>query len=321
MVNLVSPFRYPGSKSALIDYFAEFLDANGFERPHLYEPYAGGASIALGMLGRNLVEHATIVERDPLVYAFWRCTKERPAILCDRIRTLDVSVRTWRRYQKFLVRDALKRFDLLDLGVAGIFLNRTNFSGIIGAKPIGGMLQNSDYAIDCRFNKDTIIAKICRLYKVRDRLTVKYGDAISFLTRNQDMIKSLAAKRKAVVYIDPPYYEQGCKLYRFHYRDAEHRRLAAHLNRCGLPWLISYDNNAFIRSLFEGQRIVPISLQYTVKASRHVDELLITNQRYLPRPHRNAKRSERRCQPPPRHVLRFSSAQQPQQTRAKACGG
>lgn len=41
----------------------------------------------------------------------------------------------------------------LEVGFAAFFLNRCNRSGLLSAGPIGGMRQNGNYKIDCRFNK------------------------------------------------------------------------------------------------------------------------------------------------------------------------
>ena len=43
--------------------------------------------------------------------------------------------------------------NLVDMGYAALFFNRTNFSGVIDAGPVGGMTQSSAYAIDYRFSE------------------------------------------------------------------------------------------------------------------------------------------------------------------------
>src|SRR5579863_1663200 len=99
--SLISPLRYPGSKQSLVDYVERFLRANNFIGREWVEPFAGGASVALSLLFRDLVPRATIVEKDPLIYAFWKCLKTDGAVLCELARNLDVSVSTWRRFQKY----------------------------------------------------------------------------------------------------------------------------------------------------------------------------------------------------------------------------
>ena len=277
-LSLLSPLRYPGSKHALVDYIEDFLRANSFVGREWVEPCAGGASVALSLLSRGLVTRATIVEKDPLIYAFWKSVKTDAAVLCQIVRELDVSVATWEQFQKYRCRDAAKRFPSIELGLAGLFFNRVNYSGILGAKPIGGMDQTSPYKIDCRFTKSTVIDRIVDAAKVMDRVTVILGDVVSYLRRSRLRL----SKGNSVVYIDPPYYRQGKKLYRYHFNDRDHIRLARFLNGANFPWLVSYDNDPFVVDLFRGQTVRPIWLQYTVREARRADELLITNQDHLP---------------------------------------
>lgn len=273
MHELSSPLRYPGSKYVLVEYFESMIHENLLSGCHFYEPYAGGASMSLSLLGREVISGATLVEKDPLVYAFWKCVHQQPDELCERILRLRVTLGTWKRFQKFLAPNALREHELIDLGLAGLFFNRANFSGIINAKPIGGMTQQSEYKIDCRFNKERIIRSILEIAKHRKRFSVHCGDAITFLRRRQEKI----ASGHSLVYIDPPYLQQGPRLYRYFYEESEHRGLAEFLNPSPFKWIVSYDNHPFIRSLFNSQQIVPIFLNYAVKRSRKADELLIAN--------------------------------------------
>jgi DNA adenine methylase len=159
------------------------------------------------------------------------------------------------------------------LGVAGLFFNRTNFSGIIGAGPIGGKNQSSKYAIDCRFNKPKIIKQIRAAAKFRDRISVHYGDALTYLRNHTEEL----ATGFVFVYIDPPYYTQGKKLYRYFFEDHDHAQLAAYITAQGYPWLVSYDDHSEIRRLYEGNQFQPIYLDYKVRSSRTAQELVISN--------------------------------------------
>lgn len=273
MIDLTSPLRYPGSKHILAQYFESTINENLLTGCHFYEPYAGGASTSLYLLGHGVISRAYLVERDPLIYAFWKCVQGQPEALCARIKQLKITMSTWKRFQRFLTPNALREYDLLDLGLAGLFLNRTNFSGILNAKPIGGMSQSSEYTIDCRFNKARIIDAITKIALFSDRFSVFWGDAVKFLRSRQEKI----AAQHSLVYIDPPYLQQGPRLYRYFYRDAQHRELAEFLNPSPFKWIVSYDNHPFIHGLFKDQQIVPIRLNYAVKKSRKADELLIAN--------------------------------------------
>jgi DNA adenine methylase len=55
-------------------------------------------------------------------------------------------------FKKYLEKGATARYSGFELGLAFLFFNRTNYSGIINAGPIGGKRQLSKYKMQCRFN-------------------------------------------------------------------------------------------------------------------------------------------------------------------------
>ena len=173
------PLRYPGSKVRLIDYFEALIKKNKLVGSQIVEPYAGSAVISLNMLARGLVSRATLVEKDPLLYSFWKSIKTNPQGLIQRIIQVEVNLSNWKEHQKYLVPDALKKYELVELGAACIFLNRTSFSGIVHAGPIGGYSQKSQYKVNCRFqNKDRIVEQIEKLAGFSKRLSIVHGSAI-----------------------------------------------------------------------------------------------------------------------------------------------
>ena len=116
---------------------------------------------------------------------------------------------------------------LLDLGFAGLFFNRTNFSGILKANPIGGINQTSQYNIDCRFNKTRIISIIKHLAEYRDSVEVHCDDAIAFIQRQNARF----LRENCFAYFDPPYYEKGSKIYRHFYTNQDHVELSDMLEK------------------------------------------------------------------------------------------
>lgn len=270
-----SPLRYPGGKSRLSTYVSGVLEENLLAGCTFYEPYAGGASVSLDLLRMGFVDKAVLIERDPLVYAFWHSVFYSPEELCTAIEECPVTLETWHALQttKAVNDPTNSTYSLLQLGLAGLFFNRTNFSGIIGAGPIGGQAQTSIYKIHCRFNKTALIRQINAASLLAPRVSVIFGDALTFLRKNAGKISA----GFSFVYIDPPYYTQGRKLYRHHYTDADHAMLAAYITSQGYPWLVSYDDHPRIRELYASKQMQPIYLDYKVKSSRTAQELVISN--------------------------------------------
>lgn len=210
MQRVVSPLRYPGSKARLVHLLASLLERNLLVGSHMYEPFAGGAAASLNLLANGFVRSATWIERDPLVYAFWRCVKDDPEALIARMRRGKVTLAAWKQMQRFRAIDQVDAASLPALGYAGLFFNRTCFSGVVGAGPIGGMNQESAYKIDCRFNKNELAKAIRSASKILDRVELHFGDGVQFLDDG-----CLQMKDHSFVYIDPPYVSNGYKLYRF----------------------------------------------------------------------------------------------------------
>lgn len=271
-----SPLRYPGGKALLSTYVSGVLEENLLSGCTFYEPYAGGASVSLDLLRLGFIDKAVLVERDPLVYAFWHSVFKETEALCAAIEACPVTLATWHALQPTRAVDNPRKvgsYTLLQLGLAGLFFNRTNFSGIIGAGPIGGQGQKSVYKIDCRFNKVALVRQIRAASVLSSRVSVRFGDAITFLRQNAAKISS----GFSFVYIDPPYYAQGRKLYRHHYSDDDHSTLAMYMKAQGYPWLVSYDDHPRIRELYATAQMQPIYLDYKVKSSRTARELVISN--------------------------------------------
>ena len=150
---------------------------------------------------------------------------------------------------------------MLGLVFATFFLNRTNVSGILGGGPIGGLDQSGPWKIDARFNKETLSNRIQQIAAYKTRITVSKKDGIA-------QTNHYLTKGNALIYLDPPYYDKGATLYLNHYKRLDHEALARRLNRNpeGL-WLLTYDNNKEIKSLYRHRKVVNFSLNYNAYKS------------------------------------------------------
>ena len=270
----VTPLRYPGGKTWLSSYVKKFLEFHKMTRATVVEPFAGSASISINLLKTNLAEEAYICEKDPLIAAFWNAVFSFNDELVGMIQSIEVSMETWHSFRKYLSDDAANKYSILDMALAFIFYNRTNYSGIIKAGPLGGKQQKSGYKIDCRFNKERIIRKIAELSKFSYRMHVILGDGTQIMKEIADSQKS----DRLFFYVDPPYYNSGKILYRNYFGEREHVQLAESLKSLESPWLLSYDDSDFIRGLYEKSEGQPVFTDYQAGyLKRGVKELLFSN--------------------------------------------
>lgn len=273
MTITASPLRYPGGKSSLLPMVSELLRINGLSQQPYAEPYAGGCGLALDLLFRGHVSEIHINDIDPSIWSFWHSVLFQTEELLDLIEKTPVTVEEWHR-QKEIQADVNKTCTL-KLGFATFFLNRTNRSGIIkGAGMIGGMRQNGNYKIDCRYNKSNLIRRISRISKYKDLIFLTNFDALDFMSNKNGAVPS-----ETFFCIDPPYYNKGSSLYTSFYSPSDHAGVADLVMKLNHPWIVTYDNAQEVRELYSNQRKFAFNINYSVQTKRVGNELLIASKR------------------------------------------
>lgn len=266
-----SPLRYPGGKSSLAEMTISLLQENGLRRSHYVEPYAGGASLALHLLFSRQVSDIHLNDIDPGIWSFWHSVLNEKDALQAKISETDVSVDEWHR-QKEIYRTKDVR-DPLQLGFATFFLNRTNRSGIIGSGGIiGGLNQEGNYSIDCRFNKADLINRIATIHRFRRSIHLSKMDAIEFLQLADGMLPD-----QSFYMIDPPYYAMGSSLYTNFYGRDDHASLSRVIGNLSKPWILTYDNCEEISELYREFRQFEFGISYSANRKRMGRELMMAS--------------------------------------------
>jgi len=234
----VSPLRYPGAKRWMTGYISRAIVCNKLTVDCFIEPFAGGASVSLSLLHSGLVEKVGLIERDPLIAAFWYTIFFDTDWIVNSVLKTDVTLDKW-----VIIKDT-QPVSIRQKAFKCLFLNRTNFSGILksSAGPIGGKAQTSKYKINCRFTKNTIVNRIKQISKFRNRIAFVWNldwktaiDGIKRLQRKGSLSKS------ALFYLDPPFYKKGKALYQFYFKQSNHIELRNYLIHFDQPWILSYD--------------------------------------------------------------------------------
>lgn len=264
----LSPLRYPGGKGLLLRFVREIVNRNAPVQATYVEPFAGGAAIALGLLRSGDVDRAVIGDVDPAISAFWTTALEHPEELAERIRQCPVTIETWHEQAHVLKHPDSS--DTITLGFAAFFLNRTNRSGILRARPIGGLNQDGPYKIDCRFNKPNLIQRLERVAKLAGRMSVFGGDAIDLLGRLADRDAD-----GLFLYADPPYLNKSSDLYIDAMTYEKHQELADTLESGFQRWIVSYDCDARIaQDLYPNSDILRFSLRHSAHRAHRGTELM-----------------------------------------------
>lgn len=288
---LLSPLRYPGSKRGLAKYVAKALELNHLN-PSLYvEPFVGGGSVALQLLQDSVVEGVIFMDLDPWVASFWTCVFWDTDWLVEQIESSEVSLEQWKLLKESDPKTTREK------AWAGFFLNRTSFSGILEDKagPLGGYNQVSDYKIDCRFPRATLVERVRTIGSYRDRVRAvwctSWEDGIQKIRVQQQ--ESKLPSTNLFFYFDPPFFQKASRLYRFYFQQNDHCKLRDFLLDLPDKWLLSYDSAEDVAELYgdairlgtNGTQHSHIELYYSASAvpqRRRAKEVLLSNLDRLP---------------------------------------
>lgn len=235
----VSPLRYPGGKSNVLDLIALYLSEG---KKTFVDAYCGGGSVGLSLLLSGVVEHLIMNDLDKGVYAFFHTVLTAPETLIQKIRMVVPERELFFQYQE-MIKNNYKGFPELERAFGFLVVNRLAFSGIWNANPTSNLLQ--------RWNPKTLEKRILDIWDKREQITLLNEDALK-------VIEEYYWDENCTVFVDPPYYVAwDKKLYHHCYQEEEHEQLAFLLNSlvAGMPAhadiLVTYDNHPFIAKLYQ----------------------------------------------------------------------
>lgn len=278
-----SPLRYPGGKGRLAPYLARVLASQSATIETYCEPYAGGAGAGLQLLTDGHVSRLIINDLNPGIAAFWRSVFFQTDAFIALVADCAVDIHNWHR-QRTVYRTPPEHDDLA-LGFATFYLNRTNRSGILGARPIGGLEQTGNWLIDARFNKPDLIERILNLRRLAAQVDVRQERAV-------ELIRTLnRRKRPVLMYVDPPYVLPGEGLYMTDHSWPEHEKLERVLTKSPHPWMLTYDADDQTRELYRDFRCLRFGIAHTAQVQKIGREFMFFS-RGLRVPDRHVMRDE-----------------------------
>lgn len=257
-----SPLRYPGGKGRLTQHVIDLIEMNDLVGAHYVEPFAGGAGIAISLLYLEYADHIHLNDLDPSVHAFWHSIINHTEEFTRLVRDTPLTVEEWRK--QHALQYVKEPIGTLALGFSTFYCNRTSRSGIIRGGVIGGNNQTGKWKIDARYRPDVLTKRIDKVASYRSRISLYNLDAADLI---REVLPTLP--ERALVYLDPPYYHHGNKLYKASYKHDDHALIASLVGDIGQKWIVSYDNVEPIRELYSGYRQQSFGLRYT--AARRYD--------------------------------------------------
>lgn len=282
---MLSPLRYPGSKRKLANFIAKSISLNNLN-PFLYvEPFAGGASVALHLLNQGAVEKVGLIDKDPLIASLWKAVFFHTDWLINQISTIDISVEKWEEIH------SLNATTIKEQAIKGLYLNRTNYSGIIRPEvgPLGGKKQKSDYKIDCRFPRKTLISRIKKIASFRNQIEfvwqVSWDVGLDRIKEKQSGGIWPEGKESIFFYLDPPFFHKADKLYNNYFFIEDHIKLKNSLVDLDHPWVLSYDDVEQAKKLYENSSTTrKFNIIYSIQTNgrNQAKEVIFSNLKTLP---------------------------------------
>ncbi len=272
-----SPLRYPGGKTRLASKLSEAIDKNFRSKKNItcVEPYAGGAGASLNLLSSGKVSKIIINDLDNAIYTFWKITVLDADYLIGKIKRIEITISEWKKQKLIYSTSKSER----KLAFATLFLNRTNRSGIMNGRPVGGMEQLSKWRINERFTKKTIIERLERIKKYRNKIEVYNLDGIELLKRLESQKKS----NQYFIFIDPPYFQKGQSLYLNNYKNNNHEELSKFLTKSSLKkWIMTYNDISYIKNLYKKMQVKKFIIQHNAHYSKTGKEIMIFPNKFIP---------------------------------------
>jgi DNA adenine methylase len=267
---LNTPLRYPGGKQKIAPFVAEILQYNNINDINYVEPYAGGAGVAINLLLNNKVKKIHLNDKSIPVYSFWQTLIKRPDWLCKKILVSSLTISEWKK-QKEIFKDT-DNHSFEEIGFATFYLNRCNRSGILNGGVIGGLNQTGNWKMSARFPRKELIKKIEAIADKSDNIKATNLDAEILLRR----LEEGNAKKKKIIYCDPPYVDKGEKLYLNYYKYNDHKRISELIQSCNKNyWIVSYNYNDYVYDLYKKRKNFIYNLQYNASKVYLGQELFI----------------------------------------------
>lgn len=264
-------FPYPGGKTADGRLHLAILDNL---RPlvtmgrEFRELFVGAGGIFLSLAPYLPTGHPVwLNDLDSSVICLWRAVRDWPEELAHEAKRL------WNPCVKlvFHMHKQTKRYCDPD-GDKDVVLNqavsklvRQHFTRA-GGKERTPVKKNKLFSTV----EESLMAAHQQLARLKVRLT-----ALHF----RDVVK---VRGKACMYLDPTYFVNGRKNYRKYMKVAEHTELRDLLFNCAHPWLLSYDDCAAVRRLYDVSQFLPVlkdGREQSIRVQGRTDEVFLCSRK------------------------------------------
>ncbi len=257
----LSPLRYPGGKSRLIDQIYSILSKDKMDT--FVEVFAGGASLGLSLLDAGCINRLVLNDLDPMVHTFWDIVLHSPDALISRIKSTPITMEAFHRAKEVFSNCRSMYYAPEIVAWAFFLLNRTCFGGILSAGPISGK-NSSDAQLSVRWNPVGLCKRIEDIHAMSDKISLCKVDALELFLHND-----MWWDEHTTFFVDPPYVKMGDKLYSEKFPQSKHIALAETINELYAIYpnpdiIITYDDCPLVRELYPWAEVREVSRAYSL---------------------------------------------------------
>lgn len=247
-MNAISLLRYPGGKTRAVKKLLDLIPEN----VKVCSPFVGGASVEIALSNRGQIVTCYDIY-EPLI-SFWKSVTDNANLLHKKVLNISNGCSIDKEQFKGLQLSIKNKQPDMDANF--FILNRCSFSGSTNS---GGMSLGHP-----RFNKSSA-----------DKILKFKSKNISF--ELMGFSESIKENPNSFLFLDPP-YDIDCFLYGDSgstHKNFDHKGLAKILNSRG-NWLMTYNDNKYIRDLYKDCKIEKIEWAYGMNKSKKSNEIVIT---------------------------------------------
>jgi len=271
-MNNRSPLRYPGGKTRACKRLYEIITAriDLDDIDYVVSPFFGGGSFEFHLQNAHNAKLLVNDKFTPLT-VFWRILKTRTDELADAIEDMrPVSKEDFADYRARIMSE----LDSLTQASMYFVINRCSFSG---ATLSGGFSQE---ASSKRLTDNSV-----RALRAMDlsRTYIHNRDYREFLEHVCTRLTRVSRTR-TLIFLDPPYDlgKSGDRLYGKNgdmHENFDHEALRDQLTELpeDVRWIMTYNDNDYIRELYTDYTILDVSWSYGMNASKKSSEMVILN--------------------------------------------
>lgn len=254
----LSPLRYPGGKSKVIDQLYSRIQPHKSEV--LLSPFTGGGSFEIALLDAGVVQKLHLNDLDTGIYSLWWMIVNMPNELIHRIQTVQPTKDDFFAARS-IIKDDYKGCDLPEAAWTTLVNNRLAYSGVWKANPLGGK-NGTEKALLSRWNPDDLCRRIKKISSLADRITVTQENAFEF-------IEEAYWNDRGTIFADPPYVEKGEQLYHTFFNKQQHLDLAflldtLHTGCPGADIILTYDYCEWIEKQYDWPEVEVFGRSFSV---------------------------------------------------------